>query len=211
MNIHEKLLEVMKNVQYLKKDDKVSFKETKYTAMSEEKVTMTLREELIKQGLVVYPIEQACNRIGNITHVDVKYRIVNVENPDEFIEVVSAGDGADTQDKGSGKAMTYAFKYMFLRTFAIPTGDDPDKVASAQIDAEEAERKRKEAEALKNPIGPEQGEILKAISEKAGLKADKILKYYKVNDWSELTGEQYGMVMQQARLQGEKNGTESQV
>lgn len=26
--------------------------------------------------------------------------------------------------------MTYAYKYLLLRTFAIPTGDDPDKVSS---------------------------------------------------------------------------------
>lgn len=211
MNIYQKLLEVMKNVQYLKKDDNVEFGNTKYKAMSEEKVTQTLREELVKQGLVVFPIEQTCNRVGNITHVDVKYRMVNAENPDEYIEIASAGDGADTQDKGSGKAMTYAFKYMFLRTFAIPTGDDPDKISSDQLDAEEAERKRKEAEALKKPIGKDQGEILKRLSENAGLKADKILKYYGVKDWPELTGEQYGMVMQQIRIQEEKNGAQSQV
>jgi hypothetical protein len=30
--------------------------------------------------------------------------------------------------------MTYSFKYLLLRTFAIPTGEDPDKIASAQID-----------------------------------------------------------------------------
>ena len=32
--------------------------------------------------------------------------------------------------------MTYAFKYMWLRTFAIPTGEDPDKISSAQLDEE---------------------------------------------------------------------------
>jgi beta-xylosidase len=26
--------------------------------------------------------------------------------------------------------MTYSFKYLLLRTFAIPTGDDPDKISS---------------------------------------------------------------------------------
>ena len=38
------------------------------------------------------------------------------------------------QDKGVGKAMTYAYKYMLLRTFAIPTGEDPDKISSAETD-----------------------------------------------------------------------------
>ena len=47
---------------------------------------------------------------------------------------MSSGTGVDTQDKGVGKAMTYAYKYLLLRTFAIPTGEDPDKISSAELD-----------------------------------------------------------------------------
>ena len=55
-NIYEKILEVMKNIEYLNKDDRVEYKSTKYKAMSEEKVTTTVRKELIKQGLVVFTL-----------------------------------------------------------------------------------------------------------------------------------------------------------
>ncbi len=134
MNIYEKIQDVMRNVQYVQKDDHVEYKTTKYMAVSEEKVTSIMRAEMIRVGLIVYPVEMLSVREGQITHVDVKYRIVNVENPEEYIEVVSCGDGADSQDKGPGKAMTYAFKYMWLRTFALPTGDDPDKISSAELD-----------------------------------------------------------------------------
>lgn len=139
MNIYEKISAIMQDVQYLAKDDHVEFGQTRYKALSEEKVTSIMRAALIKYKLVVFPIEQTANRTGNITHVDVKYRMVNVENPEEYIEIVSSGDGADTQDKGSGKAMTYAFKYMWLRTFALPTGEDPDKISSDELDAKEAQ------------------------------------------------------------------------
>lgn len=145
MNIYEKISAIMQEVQYLAKDDHVEFGQTRYKALSEEKVTTIMRAALIKYKLVVFPIEQTSSRTGNITHVDVKYRMVNVENPGEFIEIVSSGDGADTQDKGSGKAMTYAFKYMWLRTFALPTGEDPDKISSDELDAKEAqERERRQ-------------------------------------------------------------------
>lgn len=135
MNIYEKIAAIMQDVQYLAKDDHVKFGQTSYKALSEEKVTSIMRAELMKYKLVVFPIEQSASRAGNISHVDVKYRMVNVENPEEYIEIASAGDGADTQDKGSGKAMTYAFKYMWLRTFALPTGEDPDKISSDELDA----------------------------------------------------------------------------
>lgn len=142
-NIYQKILEVMKNIEYLNKDDAVAFGNTNYKAMSEEKVTTTVRKELIKQGLVVFPVEQTVVKEGNITTTNTTYKMVNTENPDEFIFLASSGQGSDTQDKGVGKAMTYSFKYMLLRTFAIPTGEDPDKVASAQIDYEEAMTRKK--------------------------------------------------------------------
>lgn len=138
MNIYQKMHEVMKNIEYLNKDDAVSYGSTKYRAMSEEKVTMTVRKELIKQGLVVFPIEQSVTKDGNLTTTNTTYKMVNVEKPDEFVLLASSGQGADTQDKGVGKAMTYSFKYMLLRTFAIPTGEDPDKVSSDQLDDDAA-------------------------------------------------------------------------
>ena len=134
MNIYEKMSAIMQDVQYLAKDDQVKFGATSYKALSEEKVTGIMRAELIKHKLVIYPIQQSAGRIGQITHVDVMYRLVNVENPEEYIDIASCGDGADSQDKGSGKAMTYAFKYMWLRAFALPTGEDPDKISSAELD-----------------------------------------------------------------------------
>lgn len=136
--IYVKILSIMEAVQRLEKDTSVSFGKTDYKALSEEKVTTILRDQMIKQKLIVFPVEMFSHREGQITHVDVRYRIVDTESG-QFIEVVSCGDGADTQDKGSGKAMTYAYKYMWLRTFAIPTGEDPDKISSAQLDAEQKE------------------------------------------------------------------------
>ncbi len=135
-NIHQKILNVMSAIEYLNKDDAVKYGQTSYKAMSEEKVTTTVRKELIKQGLVVFPIKQDVIKDGNITTTNTTYRMVNVDDPTDYIDLASSGQGADTQDKGVGKAMTYSFKYLLLRTFAIPTGEDPDKIASAQIDDE---------------------------------------------------------------------------
>lgn len=135
MNIYQRIKAVMDDIQYLAKDDQVSFGTTKYKAISEEKVTTAVRASMIKNGLVMYPETQDILREGQITTVNVTYRMVNIDNPDEQIQIASSGQGSDTQDKGSGKAMTYAFKYALLRTFMIPTGEDPDKISSAELDA----------------------------------------------------------------------------
>lgn len=143
MNIYEKINAVMKEIEYLTKDDKVEFGNTKYKAISEEKVTTVVRNELVKQGIVILPIKQESENkelirtdksVNMLTTVHVRYRIQNIEDTNDYIEVESSGTGVDTQDKGVGKAMTYAYKYMLLRTFAIPTGEDPDKISSAETD-----------------------------------------------------------------------------
>lgn len=191
MNIYEKMLSIMQEVRKLQKDDNVKFGSTNYKALSEEKVTEIMREKLIKYKLVVFPFEQESSRNGNISHVDVKYRMVNVDNPEESIVIASCGDGADTQDKGSGKAMTYAFKYMWLRTFALPTGEDPDKISSEELDAEEkAEQLRKQ------PIGPERAKTLEKHLSENGIMVDFIYKTYGVNALSNLTEKQHQNIVQ---------------
>lgn len=152
MNLYEKIVNVMESVSYLQKDDNVGTGNSSYKAISEEKVTSAVRDNLIKNKLVILPIKQETKEVfteyvkeayGKVekkqrlmTTVNVTYKIVNAENPDEYIEVVSSGSGADTQDKGVGKAMTYAYKYMCLRTFAIPTGNDPDKIHNNDLEKE---------------------------------------------------------------------------
>ena len=67
--------------------------------------------------------------------IEVEYRFVNVDNPSEFIDITTYGDGVDSQDKAPGKAMTYADKYALLKAYKIETGDDPDKEPSGELKA----------------------------------------------------------------------------
>lgn len=205
MNLFEKISAIMGEVQYIQKDDHVSFKTTNYKAISEEKVTDLMHQAMVKYKLVVFPIKQEWTRMGDITHVDVTYRIVNAENPDESIEVVSCGDGYDTQDKGSGKAMTYAFKYMWLRTFAIPTGEDPDKISNEEIETVKAASKAK-AKAEKIPqmavvIEEPQLQFLEEMLKAKGYAGKNAIKGKKN---SELTVEEYSNVMEWLKNQPNK-------
>ena len=54
-------------------------------------------------------------------------RFVNVDDAADFIEVATAGYGIDDQDKGPGKAISYAVKYALLKTLGLESGDDPDE------------------------------------------------------------------------------------
>lgn len=142
--VYEKILAVMGSVNYLNKDGFVETGKGKgYKALTDEKVLGAVRPALVSAGLVILPVKMEQQRTdeqvkaydgstktNRITDVSVTYRIINVEDPKDFVEVVSSGTGVDTQDKGIGKAMTYAKKYAILNSFLIPSGEDTDQISS---------------------------------------------------------------------------------
>ena len=171
-NIFQRISAVMQDVQYLAKDDQIEFGKTKYRAISEEKVTTTIRKSLITHGIVIVPVKQEHSKDGVLTTVDVTYRIQNIENENDYIEAVSSGTGVDTQDKGVGKAMTYAYKYLLLRTFAIPTGEDPEKESSAELDDRfSRERKVEYIDDIKKKVLLDSLEVM-------GCDIESTLKYF---------------------------------
>lgn len=206
MNIYGKINEIMKDVTYLQKD---SFVETGkgrgYKAITEEKVTSTVRESMIKHGVVIFPIEQehiredeevtdnyGKTKINRLTTVNIKYRVANVDDKEDYIDVWSAGTGVDTQDKGIGKAITYAYKYLLLRLFAIPTGEDADAISSdmytQNLMGGNAPRK---VEPKTNPLEGFTREQIEdsivALCDTKNLKLASILKEVKANTLADLT------------------------
>ncbi len=131
--IYKKMVTIMDNVGYIVKDMKITYGTTSYSALSETAVLTEVRKHLINQNVFVYCLSQERSRTGNLTSVDEVFRFVDAMDG-SYVDVHSAGDGSDSQDKGIGMAQTYSFKYLFRRAFAIPTGDDPDRVSSKELD-----------------------------------------------------------------------------
>ena len=128
-----KIAEVMQKVDYLKKDGQVSFKSTRYSYLSEEKITSEIRKAMLEVGLVIYPNRmEVVAKTERMASILITYRLQDVDSGD-FIEVQALGEGMDAGDKAIYKAMTGAFKYAQRQTFMIPTGDDPDKVSSDEL------------------------------------------------------------------------------
>ena len=143
MNIYEKINAIMEAVESLQKDGKVAFGSTKYNYLSEAKTTAEMRKQLIKHKLVLLPILAEETKEGSVTKGMYTYRLLNAEKPEEYIDLMAGGQGHDSADKGSGKASSYAYKYLMWRTFAIPSNDDPDQVSSDEIKEKEALQNKK--------------------------------------------------------------------
>lgn len=136
MKVAEKIAKVMSQVEYLKKDGRVEFGATKYNYLSEAKITHQIREKTLEVGLVILPV--ACKIIelpNQCEAVEMSYAIIDTKSG-ESITVSIAGKGQDKGDKSMYKALTGAYKYMQRQVFAIPTGDDPDKVSSDEVEEE---------------------------------------------------------------------------
>lgn len=124
MNIYQKLHGIMQDWTTVFKGEKKV--QNQYTFVSHDAVTSALHGHLVKWRLMVIPSVTGFRVDNNRTEVTIKVVVVNIDKPEETIESTAFGFGIDSQDKGPGKAVSYAFKYAILKLFALETTDDPD-------------------------------------------------------------------------------------
>ena len=150
MNIYEKMSAITAEIGVVEKNLNVKVNSnSSYKAVSERDVLDAVKPIEQKYRVYSYPanrkivdrdvLTKETEYNGTITRtntlfmrVETVYRFVNIDKPDEFIETAVYGDGLDTGDKASGKAMTYADKYALMKAYKLSTGDDPDKEASPE-------------------------------------------------------------------------------
>lgn len=141
MNIFQKMQAITQEISAVAKNLNVGFGKSQYKAVGEADVLAAVKPIEAKWGVYSYPLERNIIDSGILTNIKndgsesksqflrvaTTYRFVNTDKVDEFIDMVSYGDGVDTQDKAPGKAMTYSDKYSLLKAYKIITGDDPDQ------------------------------------------------------------------------------------
>lgn len=134
-NLFQKMIEVKRKVAYLQKDAKGYG----YDYTSGSLVLSKINEVLNNEGVFVFPrikekgyqpiTVQTKNgpRDEMLYDLDLIYTFVNIDNPNETLEVPWSGIGINGEEKGFGSALTYGERYFFLKFFQIPTDkDDPD-------------------------------------------------------------------------------------
>lgn len=122
-NLHQRIAEAMGKVTYIQKERKQGMR---YTIVSHDAVTAKVRPALLEAGVIYYPTQLSYDQTGNRTSCKLTMVFANIDDPTDRINVDSFGYGIDDQDKGPGKAMSYAVKYALLKTLGLETGDDPD-------------------------------------------------------------------------------------
>jgi hypothetical protein len=124
MNVFQRLAKAMAEAKYVQKSGFNGFH--KYSYAKESDYIEAVRPALLKQGLVVFPISQKTTKEGELTTIEMVFRFQNTEDPKDFFDVPSVGQGVDKGDKGAYKAMTGAKKYMISLAMLIEAGDDAE-------------------------------------------------------------------------------------
>lgn len=145
--IYKKIAEARKKIkEWMSKGWKN--KEMWYSYFSDDQISEKFRNLFDEHGICfVYSSEiTGCREISPtrswtkqfVTDVLVNYKFVDIDTW-SMIEWTACWSWNDTGDKWVYKAITGAVKYIFMKTFQISTGDDPEK-------DEVKERKPKEKE-----------------------------------------------------------------
>lgn len=129
-NVIEALARVSEQVGAIAKDRRPSAG-PQYQYRGVEDVLNALHGPLIENGVVIVPATTAWEVIErpsygkNGQHTEtrlmVNYRIYGPGGPSDVIEASVYAAGIDDGDKGSGKAMSYAYKSLAFQLFCIPT------------------------------------------------------------------------------------------
>lgn len=206
MNIYEKLLNITNEIGLVNKNLIVGEGKASYKAVGEADVLKAVKELEFKHKIYSYP----CKRIitdssilqtekeykgevkkGNqiFLRIETTYRFVNVENPEEFIEVTTYGDGVDTQDKAPGKAMTYSDKYALLKAYKMITGDDPDQTPSP-------DNMEIKENVVTDKVTDAESKVVYSLMLQKGLNVVKELQTnYGISSTKELTKQQYAAIL----------------
>lgn len=194
MNIYQKLLAIQAELEPVAKNLEVKVGNGQYKAVGEVDVLRAVKPLEEKHGVYSYPCSREIVESGELTsigkdgierkqlfeRIKTIYRFVNVEKPDEYIDIASYGDGIDSGDKSVGKAMTYADKYALLKAYKIQTGDDPDAVGSETLSGftkKPQAPKELTLEEAKNTITPQGKKLSECSNDQLQFLVDKKTRF----------------------------------
>jgi hypothetical protein len=138
MNLYQRINEVRKSINYVQKDKSVSTGNGSYKAVTHDQVTALVREHMVDNGIVVYPIlvESLSNPKEVYANMETAkqfryeatydFVFVNADDPADSLTIRIQAHAMDNADKAPGKALSYAKKYAILKLFEIETGEDEE-------------------------------------------------------------------------------------
>ena len=214
MNIYEKLSNITNEIATVNKNLTVGEGKSKYKAVGDADILKAVKELEFKYRVYSYPANReviestmytTTNSYGDeknniFSRIKTTYRFINIDKPEDYIDTVTFAEGIDTQDKGSGKAMTYSDKYALMKSYKIITGEDPD-----QNPSEEGYKKKQTSTGAINKITEIESKSIYALMVRKGYDVVPTLeKNYGIKNTADLTKEQYIAILNKCNTMPDK-------
>lgn len=172
--IHGKMAQILAEMDAIGKDKKNESQNFKYRGIDD--VYNAINPLLAKHGVFMTAQvlrkdrqERVTAKGGVLAFTSLHMRYRFYASDGSFVETEAEGEGMDSGDKSSNKAMAVAHKYALLQAFCVPTKDldDPDahahEVAPMRPEGV-SEPPKADRKAAANKWGNEQVEKLKAFT-----------------------------------------------
>lgn len=185
--IYQAINSIMKEIGAIGKNQKNQQQNFMFRGI--DAVMNAISPALIKYKVFVVPEvleqtrEERQTKAGsNLIYSVCKMKYTFYAEDGSFVEAVVVGEGMDSGDKATNKAMSIAFKYACFQVFCIPTEEmkDPDE------ECHEVEPKKKQKSEKSEPVNKSDFDILGFLKTN-GLEISFIEKKYgrKISDLSE--------------------------
>lgn len=183
--IYGAILGVMADVGVIGKDSVNKQQGFKYRGVDD--VMNALQPAMIKNGVMVVPEvlehsreERVTGKGGILLYSVCRIRFRFYAEDGSFIDAVTIGEGMDSGDKATNKAMSAAFKYACFQTFCIPTDEMKDPDADTP---EPVPKKGRITSPMVNSLFTQ--------LKRTGIGINGLLRKYGVSDIHDLTVDQY--------------------
>lgn len=133
--IYEAITNIMADIDAIGKDQKAGSGSFGYKFRGIDQVINYMKPLLAKHGVFVVPEvlettreERVNTKGGNVIYSVMKVKHTYYAKDGSSISSIVVGEGMDTGDKASNKALSIAMKYSMFQVFCIPTEEmhDPD-------------------------------------------------------------------------------------
>ena len=155
--IYQAIIGVMSDIGVIGKEKENAQQGFKYRGVDD--VMNALQPVMVQHGLFVVPEiidqkreERKTNRGGNLIYSVCTVRYTFYAKDGSSVQCVVVGEGMDSGDKATNKAMSIAFKYACFQVFCIPTEEMKDPDAEVHTVAPREEPKIAAATAKANDV-----------------------------------------------------------
>lgn len=183
--IHEAIVKVMNDVGAVGKDGR-NDQGRGYRYRSIEAVMNALHPAMVKNGIFCAPQvleqireERQTNNGGTLIYSIIKVKYTFYAADGSNVEACVIGEGFDSGDKATNKAMSAAFKYACFQVFCIPT----EEMIDSETESPDVKPKKKQEpkDAPVDKASEAQIRAIASICKKRGIDIDDLYGHWKTS------------------------------